>query len=108
MPTGFSAAQSLHASVLIVLTTLPGLAGDWNPKLAAQYLDSRQKEWFAWPAAKSYGGPCISCHTGATYLLARPALRRALGEADPATYETKLVEGLRARVGIELKDTHGP
>ena len=30
--------------VLIVLTALPGIAGDWSPKLAAQYLDSRQKD----------------------------------------------------------------
>jgi squalene-hopene/tetraprenyl-beta-curcumene cyclase len=83
---------------------LPGLAGDWNPKLAAQYLDSRQKEWFEWPAAKRSGGPCISCHTGATYLLARPALRRVLGEAEPTAYETGLVDGLRARVGSGLQD----
>ncbi|MEO8662395.1 MAG: hypothetical protein ABI693_28290, partial [Bryobacteraceae bacterium] len=49
--------------------------------------------------AKRSGGPCISCHTGVTYLLARPALRRVLGEAEPTIYETGLVEGLRARVG---------
>ena len=90
--------------VLLLLTTLPGLAGDWSPKLAAQYLDSRQKEWFAWAPAKRTGGPCISCHTGATYLLARPALRRVLGEAEPTAYETGLVDGLRARVGTRLED----
>ena len=57
------------------------LAGaDWNPRLAAQYLDSRQKEWFAWPRANAGAKPCVSCHTGVTYLLARPALREALGE----------------------------
>lgn len=94
----------LRVPVLIVLAALPGLAGDWSPKLAAQYLDSRQKEWFAWPAAKRSGGPCISCHTGITYLLARPALRRVLGEAEPTVYETGLVEGLRARVGSGLED----
>lgn len=92
------------ASVFIVLAALPGLAGDWNPKLAAQYLDSRQKEWFAWPAAKRPGGPCISCHTGVTYMLARPALRRVLGETEPTSYETGLVDGLRARVGMGLQD----
>jgi squalene-hopene/tetraprenyl-beta-curcumene cyclase len=102
--TDLAMARGVRSSVLIVLTALPGLAGDWSPKLAAQYLDSRQKEWFAWPAAKSYGGPCISCHTGVTYLLARPALRGVLGEAEPATYETRLVDSLRARVGIGLKD----
>ena len=33
-----------------------------------------------------------------TYLLARPALRRALGEKQPTQYETGLIEGLRSRV----------
>jgi squalene-hopene/tetraprenyl-beta-curcumene cyclase len=98
------ACRLLRASVLIVLTGLPGLAGDWSPKLAAQYLDSRQKEWFAWPVAKRSGGPCISCHTGATYLLARPALRRVLGEAEPTTYEVGLVDGLAARAGSGMEE----
>jgi squalene-hopene/tetraprenyl-beta-curcumene cyclase len=105
MPIDFAGALwLLRAPVLILLTALPGLAGDWSPKLAAQYLDSRQKEWFAWPAAKRSAGPCISCHTGVTYLLARPALRRVLGEAEPTIYETGLVDGLRARVGFGIED----
>jgi squalene-hopene/tetraprenyl-beta-curcumene cyclase len=104
MPTDLGVARGVRASVLIVLAALPGLAGDWSPKLAAQYLDSRQKEWFAWPAAKRSGGPCISCHTGATYMLARPALRRVLGEAEPTAYETGLREGLVTRVGTSLVD----
>src|SRR5882762_5217383 len=81
-----------------VVAVLPAYCGDWSPRLAAEYLDSRQKEWFAWPAAKSSGGPCVSCHTGITYLLVRPALRRALGESAPTSYERGLLEGLRARV----------
>jgi squalene-hopene/tetraprenyl-beta-curcumene cyclase len=103
-PTDMVIGRGLYASVLIVLTALPGFAGDWSPKLAAQYLDSRQKEWFAWPAAKSFGGPCISCHTGATYMLARPALRRVLGEAEPTAYEIGLKDALLARAGIGLKE----
>jgi squalene-hopene/tetraprenyl-beta-curcumene cyclase len=105
MPTDFAVPRRLlRLPILILLTTQPGFAADWSPKLAAQYLDSRQKEWFAWPPAKRSGGPCISCHTGATYLLARPALRRVLGEAEPTIYETGLVDGLRARVGSRLED----
>jgi squalene-hopene/tetraprenyl-beta-curcumene cyclase len=103
-PTNLAIARALRVSLLIVLTSVPGLAGDWSPKLAAQYLDSRQKEWFAWPPAKRPGGPCISCHTGLTYMLARPELRRVLGEAEPTVYETGLVNGLLARVGIRLDD----
>ncbi len=97
-------ARGLRVSVLMALTALPGLAGDWSPKLAAQYLDSRQKEWFAWPAANRSGSPCISCHTGVTYMLARPALRRVLGELQPTTYETGLLDALRARVSFGLEE----
>src|SRR5713226_1071509 len=85
-------------AVMIALAALPAVCQDWSPRLAAEYLDSRQKEWFAWPAAKAPGGPCVSCHTGVTYLLVRPALRRALGESAPTSYERGLLDGLRARV----------
>jgi len=90
--------MSPRLAVLLILAAIPALPEDWSPKLAAQYLDSRQKEWFAWPRAKAEGGPCVSCHTGMTYLLARPSLRRALGETQPTPYEIGLLGGLRARV----------
>jgi squalene-hopene/tetraprenyl-beta-curcumene cyclase len=81
------------------------LWASWDPRLAADYLDSRQKAWSEWPHAKATGGTCLSCHTGATYLLARPALRRELGESQPTSYETALLNGLRSRVGLtEAKD----
>jgi len=83
------------------------LRGGWDPQLAAKYLDARQQEWLAWPPAKATGGTCLSCHTGATYLLARPALRRVLGENRPTPYETALLTGLRARAGLlEAKQIH--
>ena len=88
----------MKASALAFLMVLPAFAQDWNPRLAADYLDARQKEWFEWPTAKRAGGPCVSCHTGVTYLLARPALRRVLGEDRPTRYETGLVDALRARL----------
>jgi squalene-hopene/tetraprenyl-beta-curcumene cyclase len=83
---------------ILVIAAVPGLCVDWSPKLAAEFLDSRQQEWFAWPPAAATGGPCVSCHTGVTYLLARPALRAALGEAGRTSYETGLLNALRARV----------
>jgi squalene-hopene/tetraprenyl-beta-curcumene cyclase len=83
---------------LWLFSLAPAVAGDWSPRLAAQYLDNRQKEWFDWPTANANAKPCISCHTGMTYLLARPALRGALGEASPTTYETGLLASLRSRV----------
>jgi squalene-hopene/tetraprenyl-beta-curcumene cyclase len=74
-----------------------GFSADWNHQLAADYLDSRQKEWFLWPRAKVAGSACVSCHTGLPYLLARPALRRALGESRPTSYEERLLEGVQAQ-----------
>src|SRR5258707_2916458 len=85
---------------VVAVAVLPGYCGDWSPRLAADYLDSRQKEWFAWPTAKASGGPCVSCHTQTTYLLARPVLRRALGEGGPTQYEIGLLDALRARLPI--------
>jgi squalene-hopene/tetraprenyl-beta-curcumene cyclase len=79
---------------------LPFLAGaaDWNPRAAADYLDARQKEWFAWAPANANAKPCVSCHGGLTYLLARPALRRVPHESEPTVYETGLLASLRDRV----------
>jgi squalene-hopene/tetraprenyl-beta-curcumene cyclase len=89
----------------LVFVAMPAFCGDWNPRLAAQYLDSRQKQWFAWPPAGASGVPCVSCHTGLPYLLARPALRQALGETGPTLYEAVLLDGLRATiVKTEAKD----
>src|SRR6059058_3854804 len=81
-----------------LLCAVPVFAADWNPRAAADYLDARQKEWFAWPAANANAKPCVSCHGGLTYLLARPALRRVLHEPDPTTYETGLLDSLRDRL----------
>src|SRR5712692_10288916 len=89
--------------LLATLTAIAatGWSADWNAKLAAQYLDSRQKDWFAWKRAQSADGPCVSCHTGLTYLLARPALRRLLHEKEPTVYETGLLNRLRANAGAK-------
>ncbi len=90
-----------RAAVCFVFSVVAAAAADWNPRLAAQYLDSRQKEWFAWPRANAGAKPCISCHTGVTYLMARPALREALGETAPTEYESGLLASLRSRVGLK-------
>ena len=89
----------LRFTVVAAFVAMPALSEEWNKRLAADYLDLRQKEWFEWRSAKAPGGPCVSCHTGLTYLLARPALRRALNESGRTAYETGLLDGLRARVG---------
>jgi squalene-hopene/tetraprenyl-beta-curcumene cyclase len=86
---------------LLPATFVPVLGADWSPQRAAQYLDARQKAWFAWKPAASPEGPCVSCHTGMTYLLARPALRQALGETQPTMFEQGLLDRLRANVGAK-------
>jgi squalene-hopene/tetraprenyl-beta-curcumene cyclase len=100
-----SMATHRLAAAVLIFATMPALCADWNPRLAAQYLDSRQKQWFAWPPAAASGVTCVSCHTGLPYLLARPALRLALGETEPTLYEAVLLDGLRATiVKTEAKD----
>ena len=86
-------------TIFIAMTTISAFAGDWNKQLAADYLDSRQKAWLAWPyATTGRSGACVSCHTGLTYLQARPALREALHEKEPSAYET----GLKDAIGNRL------
>jgi squalene-hopene/tetraprenyl-beta-curcumene cyclase len=91
--------RKLLTLVAILIATTSTLSADWSPELAARYLDGRQKEWFSWKPAMQADGPCVSCHTGMTYLLARPVLRRALKESQPTMYETGLLDRLRTKVG---------
>jgi squalene-hopene/tetraprenyl-beta-curcumene cyclase len=66
------------------------LAG-WRPSDAAKCLDDRQRVWSGY-------AKCISCHTGLSYALARPALRKFVGAAAPAEEETELLAQIRRRV----------
>lgn len=93
--------MGMRPFLLTLALCAPALAADWSPQRAADYLDGRQKDWFAWPRAASADGPCVSCHTGLTYLLARPALRRVLAEKQPTQYETGLLNRLRVKAGAE-------
>jgi squalene-hopene/tetraprenyl-beta-curcumene cyclase len=96
--------RHLLFAIAAVLATTTSYAADWSPEAAARYLDGRQKEWFEFKRALSADGPCVSCHTGVTYLLARPALRRALKEKEPTIYEKGLLDRLRANVGAKPAD----
>jgi len=87
--------------VFIVAATARVTTADWSPESAARYLDQRQKQWLEWKPAASANGPCVSCHTGMTYLLARPVLRRALREDQPTVYERGLLDRLRSNVGAK-------
>src|SRR5205085_7312560 len=91
-----------RALALSITFTAASFAADWDRRLAAEFLDGRQKQWFEWRPSQRAGGPCGSCHTGLTYLLARPALRGALGETAPATYEQGLTQGCKTRLVLGM------
>jgi len=81
----------------------------WDRDKAAQYLDGRMDSWLA-KATKLKTGEgktsCISCHAVVPYLLARPALRKAMGVSSPTLQETKLMEEITQRV--DTFGTHQP
>jgi squalene-hopene/tetraprenyl-beta-curcumene cyclase len=72
---------------------------EWNPDLAARYLDARAAEWIAWPkSARSHDSNCISCHSSLSYLLARGSLSLRLGEREAPAPAKKLLADIRRRV----------
>ncbi len=76
-----------------------GTAPDWSPKAAAQYLDSREVWWQGWDRAhKDHGTLCVSCHTQASYALARPALRGQVREHAPSAPEQVMLASVEKRV----------
>src|SRR5579863_3073698 len=91
--------MSIRVILALLCAAAPAFCQDFNARLAAQYMDGRQKKWVDWPVAMHSGVACMSCHTGLPYLLSRPALRQSLGEkTGPTLYEGVLVSSLRATV----------
>jgi hypothetical protein len=73
----------------------------WDREAAARYLDGREIYWQRWDRAqKDHGTLCISCHTQATYGLARPALRHDLSEQGPSTAEQVMLASIDKRVSM--------
>ena len=76
----------------------------WSPEAAARYLDSREVWWQGWGRAqKDHGTLCVSCHTQATYALARPVLRSRAGQRAPSAQEQVMLASVEKRVR-EWKD----
>ena len=72
---------------------------DWDRQAAARYLDQREVWWQTWDRAqKDHRTLCVSCHTQATYGLARPVLREALGEQSPTDSERVMLASIEKRV----------
>jgi hypothetical protein len=97
----------LALMIAVLLAAASPLRAEWNPVLAARYLDARQQAWFDWKTAQSSDGPCVSCHTGMTYLLARPVLRRALRETQPTRYEIGYMDRLETKLGKPVEGALG-
>ena len=80
--------------------SVPAESG-WDRQAAERYLDGREVWWQAWDRAqKDHGTYCVSCHTQASYGLARPALRRDLDEPAPAGAERAMLDSIEKRVRL--------
>lgn len=67
-------------------------AGDRDKVL--RYLESSQQDWANWKPAQRPGGPCLSCHTGISHVLAR----RAAGIRQASPREREQVDGVKTRL----------
>jgi len=75
------------------------VAANWDRQGAARYLDGREVYWQGWDRAqKDHGTLCVSCHTQATYALARPELRSPLGENGLTEPEKVMLASVEKRV----------
>ena len=76
-------------------------SGGWDREGAVRYLDERMEVWFA-NAKKLRTGQaetvCVSCHTTVPYVIARPALRRAMHVNTATPQEMRLLEETTRRV----------
>ncbi|MFN7924056.1 MAG: hypothetical protein U0Q16_28395 [Bryobacteraceae bacterium] len=70
------------------------VASGWDRAKAFEYLETRQQQWAEWKPAQKFGGACISCHTGLSYLMAR----RVISERQPRPVERDLVQGVKTRL----------
>jgi squalene-hopene/tetraprenyl-beta-curcumene cyclase len=74
---------------------------DWDRPAAAKYLDDRLDLWLSRASSlpTSEGkAACVSCHTVVPYLLARPALRKAMQIPEPTLPENRLLDNVKRRV----------
>jgi squalene-hopene/tetraprenyl-beta-curcumene cyclase len=89
------------AAAVIANLTPAAASSQWSAERAAAYLDGRLDWWLHWPnAARDHETACVSCHTAAPYALARPALRRVLGQHDLAAPERAMISHVVKRVTL--------
>jgi squalene-hopene/tetraprenyl-beta-curcumene cyclase len=94
---------------LVLLTITAGMTAQEriaNPstvtiRTAATYLDNRLDWWLHWPnAARDHDTACVSCHTALPYAMARPAIRKTLGEQELSGPERTLLANVIKRVRL--------
>jgi squalene-hopene/tetraprenyl-beta-curcumene cyclase len=79
-------------------STTDSAPDEFDARAAAAYLDARAEWWSTWSnAQRDRGTFCISCHTTLPYALARPELRAPLGERQPSSAESKILDNLLTR-----------
>jgi squalene-hopene/tetraprenyl-beta-curcumene cyclase len=93
----------LSGVAIVAPGSFPSQARDrgWDQEAAAKYLDDRMDLWFASGKKLRTGESkttCVSCHTTVPYVLARPALRRAMGGGGATPQEAKLYDETVRRV----------
>ena len=94
-------ASALLASALVGRTVAWGAPhpARWDAAGAARYLDGRLGWWRSWPKSeRDHDTRCISCHTALPFALARPTLRKALGEPGPSSTELAMYADITKRV----------
>jgi squalene-hopene/tetraprenyl-beta-curcumene cyclase len=91
--------MGLPATVLRAADKAAPAKQEWSPTAAAHYMDQREVWWQGWDRAqKDHGTLCVSCHTQATYALARPLLRKQLTESNPSPQEQAMLASVEKRV----------
>lgn len=94
-------AATSHAATIDTGSSGTTAVASWDAKAAASYLDYRAEWWEGWDRAKRDQGTfCVSCHTVMPYTLARPALRKMLGEQTPSEDERLILENVVKRVRL--------
>ena len=85
--------------VVAASRTIPAASASWDRDAAARYLDSREIWWQSWDRAKKdHGTLCVSCHTQASYALARPVLDNDLSSEGQPPSESVMLASVEKRV----------
>ena len=93
------APRALTTSVIADHASEKPATSTWSPEAAERYLDGRETWWQNWDRAhKDHGTLCVSCHTQASYGLARPVLRERLGQRGLSPQEQAMLASIEKRV----------